>query len=268
MGRIRVFLRALVHRVVRPSMLLVWCVLTLAATVMGPFNTLTLLQTGERGLYWGVIVGASIVFSSTLAELSALFVADRHSRQFDALLIGLMTLVFSPFVYFWTLFCISSQSANGPSPWKIALFVALIGTVIHVSVRIIRSEQSHFLNQEDGTVSVDPTPEPDPPEPGPRLMRRLPSGAVGPVLRLSASDHFVAVVLPGEVHSLRMRFSDAIDEMDGCKGDCAHRSHWVAHAAVQGVEREGARTFLRLVNGDQIPVSRTYRSRWEEAGLL
>jgi len=265
MGRLRVFLKALAHRVARPTMLLGWGVLTLAATVMGPFNTLNLLKIGERGLYWGVIVGASIVLSLILAEVSAQFVPDRRSRKFDALRIGLMTLVFSPMVYFWTLFFITERSPNGPNLWTIALFVALIGTVIHVSVRIIRSEHSDFLKQESGALQVDPMPETDP---GPRLMRRLPSGVVGPVLRLSASDHFVAVVLPGEEHTLRMRFSDAIDEMDGIKGDCSHRSHWVAHAAVQDVEREGARTFLRLVNGDQIPVSRTYRPRWEEAGFL
>jgi DNA-binding LytR/AlgR family response regulator len=61
---------------------------------------------------------------------------------------------------------------------------------------------------------------------------------------------------------------DAIDEMEPVKGICTHRSHWVALGAIKRVEREGARLFVVLRNGDRVPVSRKYRPRLEQAGLI
>ena len=68
--------------------------------------------------------------------------------------------------------------------------------------------------------------------------------------------------------AIRLRFGDAIEEMDPVDGFCTHRSHWVARQAVSGAERERGKIFLRLENGDRVPVSRTYMPDLEEAGLL
>lgn len=263
-------LRNTLRHVLRPATLLPWFMFTLAATVTGPFNTLALLDDLPRAVYWAGIVGGALVLSHLLSQAIFLWIPDRSSRLFDLARVGAMVVVFSPLAYGWTRFMIPASMAHSPSLAKIGLFVALIGTVVHISKRIVRG-QDPFVRQTDGALNLG-FPEPGTPEveaaPEPRLMRRLPEGATGPVLRLSASDHFVEVVLPEATHSLRMRFTDAIDEMDGIEGYCSHRSHWVTRAAIAGVERDGAKISLRLVNGDEIPVSRTYKPRLEDAGIL
>ena len=99
-------------------------------------------------------------------------------------------------------------------------------------------------------------------------MRRLPETAHGPIHRLEARNHFVRVVTASGVYDIRLRFADAVDEMDGVAGVCAHRSHWVRLAAVVAVDRDGARLRLRIADGTWIPVSRGYRDRVEAAGLI
>lgn len=274
-----VVLKDMLRHMQRSSIILGWVLFTFAATVMGPFNTLILLGDGARLVYWGVIVGVSLIVSHLLRTVIARFVANPASWCADGARIIGMVLVFSPMVHLWTMYMIPERGAHAPTLLRIALFVGLIGTVIQVSKRILRGdvplaadESGAVLDplvpaERSAVVEPDPEPEPDP-DPAPRLMRRLPDGVVGPVLRLSASDHFVEVVLPGETHSLRMRFTDAIDEMDGVEGYCCHRSHWVTRATITGIEREAGRIYLRLSNGDQVPVSRTYKPGLEEAGIL
>jgi hypothetical protein len=271
-------IKQLAHNLLSRVSLLIWMLFTVAATIMGPFNTSAVLGLGQRGIYWGVMVALALSVSAVVAELVALVVPDRRRWAFDILRIIGMVLVFSPMVLLWTNFMLGDVAEYSPDLGMIALFVALVGTVTRVMRRILRDEQATFLHEEQGALALPGDAE-DVPGAGadlaspenadqPRLMRRLPDGVTGPVLRLSAKDHFVEVVLPDETHSLRMRFADAIDEMDGVEGYCAHRSHWVARDTIDAVERDGARIYLRLVNRDVIPVSRTYKPRLEEAGIL
>jgi hypothetical protein len=257
--------------------LAIWVLFSVAATVMGPFNTSAVLGLGQRGIYWGGVVAAALVVSAAIAEMVALVVPDRRCWMFDILRISGMVVIFSPLVLLWTNFMLRDVVDYSPNLGMIALFVGLVGTVVHVSRRILRDEQAKFLHEEAGSLAFHSAADAkieerltpvDVESDAPRLMRRLPEGVAGPVLRLSASDHFVEVALSGETHSLRMRFADAINEMDGIEGYCAHRSHWVARDAIEAVERDGARIFLRLANGDMIPVSRTYKPRLEAAGIL
>ena len=67
---------------------------------------------------------------------------------------------------------------------------------------------------------------------------------------------------------LRLRLSDAIDEMEPVEGLCTHRSHWVTRAAIAGHVRESGKLFVTLENGDRVPVSRTYRPQLEAEGLV
>jgi DNA-binding LytR/AlgR family response regulator len=53
-----------------------------------------------------------------------------------------------------------------------------------------------------------------------------------------------------------MRFSDAVERMEGYTGVIVHRSHWVAAHAVLSVQKNGGRFFALLSNGNEVPVSR------------
>ncbi|WP_319824575.1 LytTR family DNA-binding domain-containing protein [Thalassovita sp.] len=260
----------LLHLLQRPVTYAVWGLLSALLAVMGPFGTLTALEWPQRTVYWFVTVGLAALVSVVVSALSGAVAPNRHSWRNDLSRIAGMTILFSPLGWLWTHFYPVMGDMPKPTLWVFAVFVALVSVVIRVGHRVIRGDETRFVQQEEGGLrpEVEAPEAPEPQAEPPRLMRRLPNTATGPVLRLSASDHMVEVVLREETHSLRMRFTDAIDEMDGVEGYCSHRSHWVVRAAIAEVEREGARTYLRLENGDCIPVSRTYRPRLEAAGIL
>ena len=77
-----------------------------------------------------------------------------------------------------------------------------------------------------------------------------------------------------EVHTgegsdlLLLRFRDALREVGELDGAQVHRSHWVARAAVAGVERRNGRIALRLVNGRLVPVSRSFAPALRDRGWL
>jgi DNA-binding LytR/AlgR family response regulator len=57
-----------------------------------------------------------------------------------------------------------------------------------------------------------------------------------------------------------MRLADAIGELPPSHGMQVHRSWWVGYEAVASIEREAGRVTLRLTDGTQVPVSRTYQA--------
>ncbi|WP_170416728.1 LytTR family DNA-binding domain-containing protein [Ruegeria atlantica] len=107
-----------------------------------------------------------------------------------------------------------------------------------------------------------------PPSPAPRLARRLPASFKGQIYRLTSRNHYVDVVTSEGTFTIRLRLSDAITEMEPMIGHCAHRSHWVTDDAVIGTEKVADRIYLKLVNGDLIPVSRKYKPMLEDDGLI
>jgi DNA-binding LytR/AlgR family response regulator len=63
------------------------------------------------------------------------------------------------------------------------------------------------------------------------------------------------------------RMEDAAREL-GDLGRRVHRSWWVAADAVEGVTRDGQRTFLRLTDDRRVAVGRSFRRDLKEAGWL
>ncbi|WP_170561036.1 LytTR family DNA-binding domain-containing protein [Ruegeria atlantica] len=117
------------------------------------------------------------------------------------------------------------------------------------------------------TSRAEPKNQPPSP-PTPRLVRRLPASFQGQIYRLTSRNHYVDVVTSEGTFTIRLRLSDAVAEMEPSRGHCAHRSHWVTDDAIMGAEKVADRTYLKLVNGDLIPVSRKYRPMLEDDGLI
>ncbi|MGD9866167.1 MAG: LytTR family DNA-binding domain-containing protein [Pseudodonghicola sp.] len=299
--------RGFFFRAVSRNEIAVWSVFSFLTAYGGPFGTYD-FSFGRRLLYWSLIVVISSLLATLFVPLSRHLAGPRRRALADLILIVLMTVSFTPIVLGLTHWLLPRSSVVPGSAVDFAQFVAIITLGVVMTRRVIpalllRSYRRGLLRAETGFAqgaepeperpwtsdaatpdpASDPVPDPVPdpvsgpaaeptsePEPDlpPRLARRLPEDFQGPILRLSSEDHFVDVITAAAVHRLRMRFADAIDEMDTVEGDLTHRSHWVARAAIDGVEREGGRIFIRLVNGDRVPVSRTYRPGLEQAGIL
>lgn len=235
--------------------LAIWALLALVIATAGPFGTYESQSFGVRLIYWSLVV----LVSSTLGALcngAARALAGVHRPILsDLLMVVLMTLVFTPMLIFLTRSMFILPPGGKSLLPRIAIYVALITAGICVSRRLLPGFEpvSYF-----GPKS----------EPPPRIVRRLPEDFEGPILHLTVRDHFVDVVTPKDTHTIRLRFADAIDEMDTVRGFTTHRSHWVARDAVKQAERENGRVFLNLVNGDRVPVSRTYQPDLHDAGLI
>ncbi len=98
-------------------------------------------------------------------------------------------------------------------------------------------------------------------------MARLPVGQRGKVLALASEQHYLRVYTERGEALILYRLKDAIREL-GEAGLQVHRSYWVAFGAVQAVAGNTTSPRLALVNGLEVPISRSYRNQVEMAGFL
>ena len=71
-------------------------------------------------------------------------------------------------------------------------------------------------------------------------------------------DHYVHVTTLQGTAMVLLRFADALKELAGYPGVQVHRSHWVANGKATAIVRQKGRTFIQLVDGRLLPVSRTF----------
>ena len=90
-----------------------------------------------------------------------------------------------------------------------------------------------------------------------RLLDRLPAELGRDIVYLKVKGHYVNVVTTVGSGARLIRFADAVADL-GDAGMQVHRSYWVAHRHIIGVERREARTVLLLTGGEYVPVSLTY----------
>jgi len=78
------------------------------------------------------------------------------------------------------------------------------------------------------------------------------------IFALNAQDHYVEVIHADGKELIHARFADAIADLEGCiNGFQSHRSWWVCSTHV--IEKSsGKLRWLKLENGLQVPVSRTF----------
>lgn len=244
----------LVGKIYTPIVVYVWVVATLVAAISGPFGTFSKLDFPDRLFYWAVIVGVSILAGRAVRIL----VEERFARQPIWLreLVSITTIVPILTAVIWML----SPHLLGPGADGLPRPAYLAGYVLTVAAIVAGLRQArHQLFPDLEDASKDQST---------RLLERLPREMRGEIYRLTGQDHHVQFVTAMGETTIRMRFSDAIALMQPVTGYCTHRSHWVTHAAISGVEREPGKTFLRLVNGDRVPVSRKYRPGLEKAGIV
>jgi len=260
----------------------IWAVFSFLAAYGAPFGTYG-FSFNRRLLYWSLVVVISSLMARCFTRLASRLV--QRFWQVDGIVVLLMSLLFTPILQGLNLWLLPRGALSLEVFLHLMKLVALISLGVVMTRRVIpalllggehpvaRAPQPAVVELPEPDPVKERLPDPEPPvaedEPQPpRLMRRLSEGFQGPILRLCSEDHFVDVASATHRERLRMRLADAIDEMDTVEGHSVHRSHWVTRAAIEGVEREGARIFLRLSNGDLVPVSRTYKPKLEEAGIL
>lgn len=235
-------LRDYAARIIAPaqvfSMLVTICLLTIA----GPFGTYDSLPVLARALYWGLIVSLAIVIVTAVKMAVAIVLPRLSYWQNGALVSVIFTMLFSPFVVVLGHTMAGRDQLDFMPIWMTFLIVFGVAMAI-VQIR-------YLLLSEETAVST-------------RLFERFSDKSVKRVYRVTVRDHYVDVFTDRGTETLLMRFSDAISELDGIRGNQVHRSHWVACDAMLRIDRSNGKHFLVLKDGSKVPVSRSYRAMVE-----
>lgn len=85
---------------------------------------------------------------------------------------------------------------------------------------------------------------------------------------ISSEDHYLRVHTSLGEELILMRLADAVRELSGADGLQVHRSWWVAKAGITDEKRVDGRSLLVLPSGTEVPVSRSYRGKAKDAGLI
>ena len=102
-----------------------------------------------------------------------------------------------------------------------------------------------------------------------RFMERLPiKFRTAELHAISSEDHYLRVHTSLGEELILMRLADAVRELAGADGLQVHRSWWVAKTGIQDEKRIEGRSLLILPSGTEVPVSRSYRAKAKEAGLI
>jgi hypothetical protein len=225
--------------------------LTLFAAINGRAVRLAL---DKRLGAWGVTVASGITGSLAFAPAALLFerlfqVPEDLAGPTEALLesYGWPGAVLAEFVQLVLPATAVWVALN--LPWLLRLDFSIDGEDVEADGRGVESPGP----QADTREAV---PDDDRLE---RFVARLPLAMGRDVVALSSELQYLRVYTTrGKaliLHSLR----EAIELLEGVEGMQVHRSHWVAVGHVRTVVRKGRSMSLRLTNGVEIPVSRTFQ---------
>lgn len=225
------------------------------AAYIGPFGTYTDMDLLTRFVFWFLdCLGISVFSVTTLYLLH---------RRFEKLtitsLVGLSSLAtaFPGAVYIAWLFPFLSGGRE----------VEVSTTLLAVDVFIITAMvlSLHFIL--DPLISRALTTKP------PETASTAPSNTQirapifeqlphelrqSQIVSISMEDHYAKIRTTAGEHLKLMRLSDALEGLGEIAGAQIHRSHWVAEAYAQSLEKVGRKYEMILTCGTRLPVSNTY----------
>lgn len=234
--------------------------LTAVAVVAQPFGTHGALGVIARVIYWSIVVGVSIIAGALFDEVSKHLGPSPASRRVPLRAAAMMALAYTPFIVLVSKVFVVFGAPLRAYPPMIFLYSGVVSLTVYSVIHVLRP---HLRDPAEPEVAPEAAPPVELPEQA-RLVQRLRCPDVT-IYRISASDHMTEVATNHGTERIRLRFADAVTEMDPVPGTCVHRSHWVMLSAVTGVVRREGKLYVTLENGDELPVSRTYRPALEEA---
>ena len=240
--------------------------------VLGPFGTFQDLTLPQRLAYWGGLIGlGSLLFElltkATFHRLKVRAGAWRRPLAGVALAVILLQTLNVALLEQWL------RGRDFLHPLGLAelfVYVAVI-TALASAVPVWLELRDRNMLAPPSSPTGPETAEPEPAAPGqprePAFLARIPAKLGRDLLALEMEDHYVRVHTAAGSDLILMRLRDAVAELAGLDGLQVHRSHWVAAAAVTGVERKpDGKLTLVLRNGLRVPVSRSYAADVRAAG--
>lgn len=234
-----------------PLKKLIFVFLSLIIGIAGPFGSYITMSLFERILYWGFMIGLSIVMITAIRSALILNRPQWSYWKIATVASLILAITYSAVIYYFTIHVFRLDQSMMPD------FILLVWVVFLISIAMhaIRYFTIETAMKRDNAA--------------PRIMERIPEEKRGRVIRISARDHFVDVFTENGMHTIRMRFADAVNETeDGARGFCVHRSHWVAEDAIVDARKKNGRISVFLRDGSVVPVSRKYQQNVIDNGFL
>ncbi len=251
-----------------------WIVLAaivLLFTAIGPFGTGQHLGVLPRFGFWLVSIFVSTGIAIVFVILAELYLDGLIAAPFPRMFLG--SLASCPVIGLSTMFIVYSW--RGPEPsWQAylentaqALPISVVFTLIfwasmrhEKQIRMVTEAANASAAAVSAPFSAEAGMQPSrTPEP-PALLSRLKPENRGPILRLSAEDHYTMTVTSRGRELILIRFSDALSELAETEGTQIHRSHWIARAAFEALASRDGKLLARLKDGTELPVSRSFAS--------
>ena len=149
------------------------------------------------------------------------------------------------------------------APWTPYYFAMQFSYVMVIS--LIVTTGAHVRDAMREAKSAPPEQA----DPKAAFLERLPiKYRTADLYAISSEDHYLRIHTSLGEALILMRLADAVRELGGTDGLQVHRSWWVAKAGIIDEKRVDGRSLLVLPSGTEVPVSRSYRSKAKEAGLI
>lgn len=231
-------------------------VVSLLFSLIGPFGTFQVGDFIDRLMYWFVVNGVSISIALSIKHFVVRDLDHWPPIGKESVIILGITLLFTPLLWYWTMFIFPGLIVAPPS----MLWIGGIVLTTCASMSVLLHGALFFMRYADQSTDVVAATA--------RIVRRLPETFDGKIIHLNVDGHIVRVMTNVGSFELRMRFADAVDEVSELDGICTHRSHWVAVSEIVNVGWVSGRPSLHLSNGQEIPISRKYQPNLEAIGIL
>lgn len=244
---------------------------------LGPFGTWASLTIFDRLVFWATTVGANWLVAHVVFRVTIQSFAARNRSPWIALVLAALATALPGTGTVWLVVAI--YLGYQPSDMlgiidlyaKVFVLHFVIGSLVYQLIE--KSVRSREVAREANALEPSPLGERTGDEPAPapeaNLLTRLPAHSRAELLHLRMQDHYVEVHTAAGSELLLLRFRDALREVEQVNGLQVHRSHWVARNAIAGIERRrGGRIILRLVNGNRVPVSRSFAPALKAHGWI
>jgi hypothetical protein len=232
----------------------------------GPFGTYAALGLPTRLAYWLGVIGVIWALMHVVIQVLGAWVSDRLPAPAITLPLLATALVLVPATAVVALANRLALPDGGSSfaalLWKVGLLLAIVALVFaprRLDPATARSIGQAYSPRFTQTPDADPTA---------RFQDRLPPDSRGQLVRLEQEDHYLRAHTDRGQPLIHCRMRDAARELDDADGLRVHRSHWVARAAVVDTVRRNSRLHLRLQDGSEVPVGKTYRPALKAEGWL
>lgn len=238
---------------------------------LGPFGTWSTLSAADRVMFWSISVGVNWIVAQAVFILTMETFRNRNWPDWTGIVSASLITALPGTAAVWGVLVAYLDYRATPASAILNLYaqVAVLHLVIGSAVWYFIERKLLPRNAGVELPATEATAEPaSGAAPGAALMDRMSAGARGTLLHLRMQDHYVEVHTDAGKEMLLLRFRDALRETEGLDGLQVHRSHWVSRAAVAGVERRAGRTVLRLVNGNEVPVSRSFARALKDRGWI